>query len=166
MREGTRIMRLERATAPRIVDARGCCWPCLSCCLSGVDRISFFDSYTSFGIAPWNPGTGLSFVLILVFGRQVIPLPFVAPLLADVNQSTSSLCWKTEEGSRSRLYSRRKPGPEYHADLNKFVVNRFRISASRCRSIVEAHGGRLWLDAVSRGAFGTLHITDSKEVRA
>ena len=49
-----------------------------------LDRNSSFESYTSFGIAPWNPGTGLSFVLILVFGRQLIPLRFVALLLADV----------------------------------------------------------------------------------
>jgi len=49
-----------------------------------LDRICFFESYTSFGIAPWNPGAGLSFVLILVFGRQLIPLLFVALLLADV----------------------------------------------------------------------------------
>ena len=34
------------------------------------------------------------------------------PLIGGSRQSTSSLCWKKEEGSRSRLYSRRKPGPE------------------------------------------------------
>ena len=37
----------------------------------------------SFGITPWNPPTGLSFALILLFGAEFLPWLFVAPVLAD-----------------------------------------------------------------------------------
>src|SRR5215471_14277965 len=52
------------------------------------------------------------------------------PLISGCHQSRSSLCWKKQEGSRCRLYSRRKPTGLDHADLDKFVVNRLRFSAS------------------------------------
>ena len=48
------------------------------------------------GITPWNPGTGLSFFLILVFGRRMIPFLFVGPLLADLNQNHPMLPWVVE----------------------------------------------------------------------
>src|SRR5262249_12511871 len=35
-------------------------------------------------ITPWNPQTGLSFSLVLLFGKRFLPLLFVAPFLADV----------------------------------------------------------------------------------
>ena len=50
------------------------------------DWFSFIEPYAPFGITPWNPGTGLSFFLILVFGRRMIPFLFVGPLLADLNR--------------------------------------------------------------------------------
>ncbi len=37
----------------------------------------------AFGITPWNPPTGLSFALILLFGVEFLPWLFVAPVLAD-----------------------------------------------------------------------------------
>ena len=49
-----------------------------------LDWISFLYPFGPFGITPWNPPTGLSFVLILLFGQRYLPLLFVAPLLADV----------------------------------------------------------------------------------
>lgn len=51
-----------------------------------LDRISFIEPYAHFGITPWNPGTGLSFVLVLLFGRRMIPFLFAAPLLSDLIQ--------------------------------------------------------------------------------
>src|SRR5262252_403544 len=52
-----------------------------------LDWISFIEPYAPFGITPWNPGTGLSFALVLLFGRQMIPFLFVSPMLSDfVNQ--------------------------------------------------------------------------------
>jgi signal transduction histidine kinase len=49
-----------------------------------LDWISFIHPFAVFGITPWNPQTGLSFVLVLLFGLRFIPLLFVAPLLADL----------------------------------------------------------------------------------
>lgn len=48
------------------------------------DWISFIQPFALFGITPWNPPTGLSFILVLLFGQRFIPLLFVAPLLADL----------------------------------------------------------------------------------
>lgn len=58
-----------------------------------LDWISFLHPFGPFGITPWNPPTGLSFVLILLFGQRYLPLLFLAPLLADliVRGSTLSL---------------------------------------------------------------------------
>jgi hypothetical protein len=49
-----------------------------------LDRISFVEPYASFGITPWNPNTGLSFVLVLFFDIWMVPLLFVAPFMADL----------------------------------------------------------------------------------
>ena len=48
-----------------------------------LDWISFIEPYAQLGITPWNPGTGLSFVLLLLFGLRMIPFLLVSPLLAD-----------------------------------------------------------------------------------
>ncbi len=49
-----------------------------------LDWASYVHPFGPFGITPWNPHTGLSFALILLFGRRFIPLLFVAPFLADL----------------------------------------------------------------------------------
>src|SRR5262245_43478551 len=51
-----------------------------------LDWISFIEPYARFGITPWNPGTGLSFAVVLLLGRRMIPFLFVAPLLSDIIQ--------------------------------------------------------------------------------
>ena len=61
-----------------------------------LDWISFIEPYVSFGITPWNPSTGLSFFLILLFGRRMIPFLFVSPLLADLNPNHLLLPWVVE----------------------------------------------------------------------
>jgi signal transduction histidine kinase len=48
-----------------------------------LDWLSYVHPFASFGITPWNPPTGLSFALILLFGPEFIPWLFVAPVLAD-----------------------------------------------------------------------------------
>lgn len=49
-----------------------------------LDGLSFIHPFAPFGITPWNPPTGLSVALILLFGQRYLPLLFVAPLLADL----------------------------------------------------------------------------------
>ena len=49
-----------------------------------LDWASYIQPFGPFGITPWNPPTGLSFVLILIFGQRFLPILFVAPLLADI----------------------------------------------------------------------------------
>jgi two-component system sensor kinase FixL len=54
-----------------------------------LDWVSFIHPLASFGITPWNPGTGLSFALVLLFGWRMIPYLFLAPMLSDtVNLAT------------------------------------------------------------------------------
>jgi two-component system, LuxR family, sensor kinase FixL len=48
-----------------------------------LDWLSYVHPFASFGITPWNPPTGLSFALILLFGAEFAPWLFIAPVLAD-----------------------------------------------------------------------------------
>src|SRR3954470_8960832 len=61
-----------------------------------LDWISFIEPYAHLGITPWNPGIGLSFVLILLFGRRMIPLLLVSPLLADLLHQQFAMPWAVE----------------------------------------------------------------------
>lgn len=61
-----------------------------------LDWVSFIQPIASYGITPWNPPTGLSFVLILLFGQRFIPFLFVAPLLADLVVRRFALSWHLE----------------------------------------------------------------------
>ena len=61
-----------------------------------LDWVSFIEPFAPFGITPWNPPTGLSFVLILLSGRRLIPLLFIAPLLADLIVRHLALPWTLE----------------------------------------------------------------------
>ena len=49
-----------------------------------LDWITFIEPYGPFAITPWNPNTGVSIVVVLVFGRRMIPFLFIAPLLGDL----------------------------------------------------------------------------------
>jgi two-component system sensor kinase FixL len=61
-----------------------------------LDWISYIDPFASYGITPWNPPTGLSFVLVLLFGQRMIPFLFVAPFLADMSVRQLPLSWPLE----------------------------------------------------------------------
>jgi C4-dicarboxylate-specific signal transduction histidine kinase len=58
-----------------------------------LDWLSFIEPYAHLSITPWNPGIGLTFALLLMFGRRMFPFALVAPLLADILQWPSSLPW-------------------------------------------------------------------------
>ena len=49
-----------------------------------LDWVSYVHPFAASGITPWNPQTGLSFALVLLFGLEFIPWLFVAPFLADL----------------------------------------------------------------------------------
>lgn len=61
-----------------------------------LDWISYVQPFAPFGITPWNPPTGLSFVLVLLFGQRFLPLLFLAPLLADLLVRQLPLPWSIE----------------------------------------------------------------------
>jgi signal transduction histidine kinase len=48
-----------------------------------LDFVSFIFPLSPVGITPWNPQTGLSFALILIWGRAYLPLLFIAPVLTE-----------------------------------------------------------------------------------
>lgn len=43
-----------------------------------LDWLSYVHPFASFGITPWNPPTGWSFALILLFGAEFVPWLFIA----------------------------------------------------------------------------------------
>ena len=51
-----------------------------------LDRISFIgpDASPSFVNYAWNPNSGASIAMTIIFGRRIIPFMFVAPLLGDL----------------------------------------------------------------------------------
>lgn len=49
-----------------------------------LDWVSYVHPFASFGITPWNPQTGLSFALFLLFGIEFVPWLFAAVFLADL----------------------------------------------------------------------------------
>lgn len=49
-----------------------------------LDWVSYVHPFSVYGITPWNPQVGLSFALIIVFGRAYLPWLFVAPFAADL----------------------------------------------------------------------------------
>lgn len=49
-----------------------------------LDWISYVEPVAPFAVTPWNPGTGVSIALILIFGARMIPFLFIAPFAALV----------------------------------------------------------------------------------
>ena len=60
------------------------------------DWVSFIEPYARLGITPWNPGTGLSFVLLLLFGLRMIPFLLISPLLSDLVNQQFAMPWTVE----------------------------------------------------------------------
>lgn len=48
-----------------------------------LDWVSYISPIAPTGITPWNPATGLSFALILLFGREYVPWLFIAPMVVN-----------------------------------------------------------------------------------
>jgi two-component system, LuxR family, sensor kinase FixL len=89
-----------------------------------LDWISFIEPYAPFGITPWNPGTGLSFVLVLLFGLRMIPFLFVSPLLSDLVHQPLPMPWTIELASAALV------GGGYSAALAVLLRPRMRFGPS------------------------------------
>ncbi len=48
------------------------------------DAVSYVHPFGAYGITPWNPSTGLSILVVLLWGRRMLPLLFLTPFLAEV----------------------------------------------------------------------------------
>lgn len=62
-------------------------------CYVLLDWLSLLFPYGRFGITPWNPGTGLAWAFILIYGPRYLPLLFVAPFLAEVTIIGGATPW-------------------------------------------------------------------------
>jgi signal transduction histidine kinase len=63
---------------------------------AALDWISSIESYAHLAITPWNPGTGLSFVLLLLFGMRMIPFLLISPLISDLITQQFAMPWQVE----------------------------------------------------------------------
>src|SRR5579863_3721860 len=78
-------IQLRAAAFPGVVDANKALVGIIYvAAYVALDWVSFIEPYEHFDITPWNPNTGLSFILILVFGRRMMPFLFISPLVADL----------------------------------------------------------------------------------
>ena len=89
--------RLRAMAFPRVFDAHKLIVGLIYLAAYAVlDWISFIEPYAHLGITPWNPGTGLSFVLLLLFGLRMIPFLLISPLLADFLNQQFAMPWQVE----------------------------------------------------------------------
>jgi two-component system, LuxR family, sensor kinase FixL len=97
MTSETQAERLRAMAFPRVFDAHkmivGLAYLAAYALL---DWISYIEPYAQLGITPWNPGTGLSFVLLLLFGLRMIPFLLISPLLADYLNQQFAMPWHVE----------------------------------------------------------------------
>src|SRR6478736_275692 len=89
--------RLRAMAFPRVFDAHKLVVGLVYLAAYAVlDWISFIEPYAHLGITPWNPGTGLTFVLLLLFGLRMIPFVLVSPLLAEFLNQQLAMPWQVE----------------------------------------------------------------------
>jgi two-component system, LuxR family, sensor kinase FixL len=90
-------MRMRPTSFPRIVEThKAIVGLAYLAAYVALDRVSFIEPYAPFGITPWNPNTGLSFVMVLVFGLRTIPFLFIGPFLADLVNGAIVPSWSVE----------------------------------------------------------------------
>ena len=85
MHNSVQAMRLRTVVLPKIGDAnKVLVGVSYVAAYVALDWVSYIEPYANFNITPWNPNTALSFILILVFGRRMIPFLFISAFLADL----------------------------------------------------------------------------------
>jgi two-component system, LuxR family, sensor kinase FixL len=103
-----------------------------------LDWLSYVHPFAPFGITPWNPPTGLSFALILLFGLEFLPWLFVAPLVADALVRGAPLPIGTELVAASII------GAGYGAGVALLLSPRFRFDPT-----LASKASLLWLLAIA-----------------
>jgi len=97
MNTGIQSERMRAMAFPRVFDAHKLIVGLVYLAAYAVlDWISFIEPYAQLGITPWNPGTGLSFVLLLLFGLRMVPFLLISPLLADYLNQQFAMPWHIE----------------------------------------------------------------------
>ncbi|HUL87069.1 MAG TPA: MASE1 domain-containing protein [Pseudolabrys sp.] len=97
MSTGIQSERMRAMAFPRVFDAHKLIVGLVYLAAYAVlDWISFIEPYAQLGITPWNPGTGLSFVLLLLFGLRMVPFLLISPLLADYLNQQFAMPWHIE----------------------------------------------------------------------
>jgi len=66
------------------------------CGYIALDWISSIGSLAPLGISPWNPNVGLNFALAPLFSKRIVPLLFLAPLMADLFVRRLPFPWAVE----------------------------------------------------------------------
>ena len=89
-------MRLRAAAFPIVETHKAIVGLVYLAAYVGLDRVSSIQPYSRFDITAWNPNTGLSFIMVLVFGLRTIPLLFIAPFLADLVNGGLAPSWPVE----------------------------------------------------------------------
>src|SRR5262245_5184799 len=46
--------------------------------------LSYVHPFGSFGLTPWNPSTGLGFLMVLLLGRHTLPVFFAALMISNL----------------------------------------------------------------------------------
>src|SRR5262245_21772633 len=49
-----------------------------------LDWLSYVHPFGSFGLTPWNPSTGLGFLMVLLLGKRTLPVFFVALIISNL----------------------------------------------------------------------------------
>jgi len=97
MTSETQAERLRAMAFPRVFDAHKMIVGIVYLAAYALlDWVSYIEPYAQLGITPWNPGTGLSFVLLLLFGLRMIPFLLISPLLADYLNQQFAMPWHVE----------------------------------------------------------------------
>jgi signal transduction histidine kinase len=120
-------------------------------CYSLLDGASLVFPYAHVGITPWNPSMGLAWAFILLFGPRLLPLLFVAPLLADLLVFGLALPWWV------KIFSAAISAGGYAVALSVLLhpKTRFHASLGTVRDMVLLMGAAI----AATGAVALAHVT-------
>jgi signal transduction histidine kinase len=123
-----------------------------------LDWVSYVDPFGAFGITPWNPQTGLSFALILLFGYRFVLWPPVALFTGDVLVRDLALPWGAEllvvtivgavYGAAAVLLRSRRLGFDPALSSRPSLILLMGVATPAIVIVAAGHALVLWLSAV------------------